>query len=197
VSNSRYASREVRARFTRNHIGAGVAPAANTRSASSPQSLRTRSRNHLGHASVGRDRRETIARGASQQRIHHAGLVRATEHARGFHRCIDGGMRGQLHFDLREPGVEQRAQRRIASAERTRRPRIQRGFEARALAQRGERDRFQQRAIARIGMPGRTCPSSAFSERPWCSTASSERATRTRSATPGAAFMPVAGRGGR
>ena len=79
------------------------------------------------------------------------GLVRAAHRARGFDRRVDGRMRGQAHFDLREADVQQRAQLVVASARAV--SAIQ-AFNAasylRLSADRGEHDGFEQRAIAHV-----------------------------------------------
>ena len=53
--------------------------------------------------------------------------------------------------ELGEADEQQRAQFVVAPAERTRDPGLQRVVEARRLAQHGEADRLDQRAVARIG----------------------------------------------
>jgi len=92
-----------------------------------------------------------LALGAAQQRVDHAGLVGAAHRPRRFDRRVHRGVRGQLQgVELGETGVQQRLERIVAACEWLRDPGVQRGGVARAFAQRGEADRFDQCAVARV-----------------------------------------------
>ena len=64
-------------------------------------------------------RRQALALGAAQQRVDHARLVRATQHARGIDRRRQHGVRRKLErVQLREAGEQQRAQLAVPRARR-------------------------------------------------------------------------------
>ncbi len=106
----------------------------------------------LGPVRVRVARRNAIALGAAKQRVDQSGLVRATQRARGVHGRGKRGVRGQSQrIELGHAGEQQRFQFSVATRQRLAHPRLQSGIEARRLAQHGEADRLDQRAVARIG----------------------------------------------
>ncbi len=95
--------------------------------------------------------RQAFALRAAQNRVDHPGLVRALQFPRGFHGGRERGMRRQLQrIDLGEADPQQRPQFAVAPAQRFLHPAAQGFVIADALAQRGEADRFGQRAIPRV-----------------------------------------------
>ena len=87
-----------------------------------------------------------------QQRIDHARLVRPAQRPRGFHCGRQRGVRRQAHrIDLGETHQQQRTQIAVFFSQRFLQPELQGRLVARALPQRGEADRLQQCAVARIG----------------------------------------------
>jgi hypothetical protein len=80
--------------------------------------------------------------------------VRAPHFARRFDRDVEGGMRRQLHVELREADMQQGADRRVAASQRFAGPLFERLFVVRAMPQGGEDNGFEQRAVARIDDAG-------------------------------------------